>query len=68
MGVNILIKEFEDELVNLFNNSGLPIGIKRSIYYNVLHSIDKANEQAIQNELIDEAAANADQELKEETE
>lgn len=65
MGINTMIKNFEDDLVNLFNDSELPIGVKRSIYYNVLHSVDKANEEAIQSELIQEATESAA--VKEET-
>lgn len=60
MSINTMIKAFENDLVNLVNNSIIPIACKEYVIRNVLDEVEKATEKAI--------AAEAAESRKEDTE
>lgn len=53
--MNLEIRRFEDEVIKLFNSSTLPVEVKRLVATNVQHLLTKAGDDAIAQEIIQDA-------------
>lgn len=53
MGINLKIKEFSQNLVDVINNSELPSGVALLVLSNALEEVAKYHEQDLQRELVE---------------
>lgn len=53
MGINLKIKEFSQNLVEVINKSELPSGVALLVLSNALEEVAKCHEQDLQRELVE---------------
>lgn len=49
--MNLAIRKFEEDLVNLYNSSNIPAEAKRFVLIEILHKAEEVSKNAIQEEL-----------------
>lgn len=51
--MNLAIRKFEEDMVNLYNSSKIPAEAKRFVLLEILHKAEEVSKNAIQTELIE---------------
>lgn len=51
--MNLAIRKFEEDMVNLYNSSNIPAEAKRFVLLEILHKAEEVSKNAIQAELLE---------------
>lgn len=64
--MNLIIRRFEQKLINCINDEPLPIELKRLVLKDILDQVESESTKAINKELLDESVNDSEEEGEEE--
>lgn len=66
MNLNLIIRRFEQKLINCINDEPLPIELKRLVLKDILEQVEAESNKAINRELTNESVEQSSEEVSEE--
>ena len=66
MNLNLIIRRFEQKLINCINDEPLPIELKRLVLKDILEQVESESNKAINRELTNESVEQSSEEVSKE--